>query len=142
MKRLHSSQVRLIGTLSPSFHFVNKELKLNDRKTKCLKRKVKINESRSASYCCIENTEFCSAKSILFAARNTDNSGDFTKIYQILRCVSIVNRIQKTYFCPFRNCGKDDEMNLDNPIPDKTVYRINPVSFFQLSETGSLTRRK
>jgi len=32
-------------------------------------------------------------------------------------------------------------MNLHNPIPDFTVYRIGPVSFFQLSETGSLISR-
>jgi len=54
---------------------------------------------------------FCSDKSILFAARNTDISGDFTKIYQLTQCVSIVNRIQKTYFCPFRNCGKTIKWN-------------------------------
>jgi hypothetical protein len=49
------------------------------------------------------DTVFCSDKSILFAARNTDNSGDFTKIYQITGTPSIVNRIQKTYFCVFSN---------------------------------------
>jgi len=49
---------------------------------------------------------FCSDKSILFAARNTDNSGDFTKIYQLTQCFSIVNRIQKTYFCPITKCGR------------------------------------